>query len=548
MTHRLRCQVWPAAATVAAVVALLSGAAAAQTVAAPVTAPPSPSADFVRPGRPQGLARDAAAALKGLTGSALGAHIRVLASPSFEGRGLQTAGLDAAAAYIANSLERAGVKPLPSGEGRDAWFQPVPIREISRWTGQLTVTSSSGQVSAFSPGTDLTLPERTPGRIEGPAVFAGYGIREAAPARDDYRGLDVSGRTVVVLDGVPPGDAWLAPGLRKKYLPEKAGDRYDAKLELARALGARALVVVSSGMMPPPGPRPRDVFFLSAHGDDDPSVPLVRVSAAVGERLLGGVGRSQAPRPLSDVTVDIEWSGETRAVTSRNVLGTIPGTHPVKAAEAIVIGAHMDHLGTRDGIVHPGADDNASGVAGVLEMARAFASSPRRPARTLVFAFWTGEEDGQLGSGHYTRDPVWPLDRTSVYVNLDMIGHPWRADEIATLVADAGLEGRDAFLEGLDPAMFLEVGAAEWAPDLPVVLVQSARALGVGLHVDRGDGKQGGSDYRAFARQGRPWLRFFGNFFPGYHEPTDTADRLDPEQAARMARLAFVTVWTLANR
>ena len=274
----------------------------------------------------------------------------------------------------------------------------------------------------------------------------------------------------------------------------------------------------------------------------------MRVSAGLGERLLRGVARAQLPRPLSDVTVSLEWSGEIRIVTSRNVLATIPGTHPVKAAEAIVIGAHLDHLGTRHGVVHPGADDNASGVAGVLEIARAFAASPHRPARTLVFAFWTGEEEGHLGSEHYTRNPVWPLDRTAVYVNLDMIGHPWRLDEIAALVEEAGLEGREAFLAGLDPAVFLEVGAAEWAPDLAAVLAQSARALGVGLHVDRGDGTQGGSDYRAFARHGRPWLRFFGSFFDGYHEPTDTADRLDKEQVARMARLAFVASWTLANR
>ena len=100
------------------------------------------------------------------------------------------------------------------------------------------------------------------------------------------------------------------------------------------------------------------------------------------------------------------------------------GTDPVLRDHAVVIGAHVDHLGRSGDTIYPGADDNASGVAALLEMARAFASSPVKPKRSLAFAFWTGEEEGKLGSGYYVRHPHWPLERTAVYLNLDMIGHP----------------------------------------------------------------------------------------------------------------------------
>ena len=175
--------------------------------------------------------------------------------------------------------------------------------------------------------------------------------------------------------------------------------------------------------------------------------------------------------------------------------------------------------------MYPGADDNASGTAALLEIARVLASNPHGLKRTLVLVFWTGEEEGHLGSEYYMLHPVWPLERTSAYLNLDMIGHAWKLDEIRTLVADTKLERGEAFLAGVKAADFIELGVPDTAPELDPVLKQAARAAGLALHLDRTDGRHGGSDYRAFARKGRPFVRFFGNFFDGYHEPTDTRGR-----------------------
>jgi Zn-dependent M28 family amino/carboxypeptidase len=235
-------------------------------------------------------------------------------------------------------------------------------------------------------------------------------------------------------------------------------------------------------------------------------------------------------------------------VATRNVLAVVPGSDPGLRDQAVVMGAHMDHLGRTGERYYPGADDNASGVAALLEIARAFAAGQHQPARTLVFAFWTGEEEGHLGSQYYCGHPAWPLERTSVYLNLDMVAHPWLRVEIEKLVADAGPERGDEFLKAVDPARFIELGLAEWAPDVGQVLLSAARGVGLALHLDRTDGKSGGSDYREFARRGVKFVRFFGNYFDGFHEPTDRLESLDPEQVQHVARLALASAWLLAER
>jgi Zn-dependent M28 family amino/carboxypeptidase len=241
-------------------------------------------------------------------------------------------------------------------------------------------------------------------------------------------------------------------------------------------------------------------------------------------------------------------AGAEDVVISRNVIAVLAGSDAALRSEAVVVGAHMDHLGRVGGIVHPGADDNASGTAAVLQMASALAAVPQRPKRTIVFAFWTGEEEGHLGSDYYVHHPAWPLPHTTLYANLDMIAHPWLPEEIKKLVADVRLPGSEAFLARVKPADFIEPGVAAWAPELCPVLAQAARGLGLSLHFDRTDGKHGGSDYRAFARKDLRFIRFFGNYFPGYHEPTDTIEGVDPVQVRKIAALALATVWLVADR
>jgi hypothetical protein len=543
---------------------VLCGALAAVAGAQGAKAPaPAVSADYLLPGPVVPLAPPLAAAVNALRAPLIAAHISFLASPAMEGRGLGTHSLEATAEYIAAMLAMNGVPPFsPTDKGNAAapYFQPVPLREISRPSGQLTIEARSGdrvESRAFLPGVDCLLPELPPVTIAAPVVFAGYGIREASPARDDYRGLDVKDRIVLVLGGVPDGADWQTPVMLERYAAEGGRQRYAAKVEAARALGARAVIAIEGDgfaqTLAADGAKPAPTFFAAF----DPTVespPVLRVSRRAGDAMLAAAGlnaqsaRTEAPRPLPGIVATLRTTGDQRLITPRNVLGILRGSDPALRDEAVVIGAHMDHLGRAGETWYPGADDNASGTAALLEMARVFAGESSRPKRTIVFAFWTGEEEGHLGSEHYGRHPLWPIDRTSVYLNLDMIAHPWTMEEIRKLVADTGYDKGSELLGRVKPVDFLELGVADSAPELAPVLMAAARGTGVALHLDRTDGKSGGSDYREFARRGRPFVRFFGNYFPGYHEPTDTIEGVDPAQVLKMTRLAFASAWLLANR
>jgi Zn-dependent M28 family amino/carboxypeptidase len=366
----------------------------------------------------------------------------------------------------------------------------------------------------------------------------------------------VKGKIVLVAGGLPPGPEWQAPGFARRYGPTSRSGRDRARQELAASLGARALLVIDGGAFsadPAEAPNVPASYFTAFEADVPSPLPVVYISPRAGDALLAEVRPTTSsvgevpPQALPGTSVTVRVSGEEHLVISRNVVGVLRGADPAHAGEAVVLGAHLDHLGRVRDVIHPGADDDASGVAGLLEIARAWAASPAKPARTVVFAFWTGEEEGHFGSDHYVRHPLWPLERTAVYLNLDMIGHPCKPEELRQLVSDARLERGDEFLSKVTPSNFVELGVAEWATDVMAVLVRAARGTGLAMHLDRTDGRSGGSDYRAFARRGVPFVRFFGNYFDGYHEPGDTAEKLDPNQVLTMTRVALASAWLLAS-
>jgi hypothetical protein len=488
-----------------------------------------------------------AEALSGLRATELASHIAFLTHPDQEGRGLGSRGLEATARYVIRELRQGGLEPGQPG----GYIQSVPLRRIAQPGGAITLTSGRSRWVARS-GKTCVLPALAPQVLSGSPLFVGYGIQETAMGRDDFRGLAVRGRIVILIGGLPPGPSWQTSEMIAKYAGVRPEDRYDARLELLGKLGARAVIALESGLAARLAARnqPSEPLFLAASeapAPDDP--PLVRVDLDAAVPWLASQGISlEAPvsRELQSAPVRVSCTGRARTVQSPNVIARLQGTDPRLRGQALVLGAHMDHLGTPGGVLHPGADDNASGVAALLEIAKAFARRP--PRRTVIFAFWTGEEDGKFGSGHYVRHPRWPLARTEAYLNLDMIGHPWSAAEIRKLTQDCGLKEAEAFLAGLSPEDFAEPGLADWAPGLGDALAEAAQDTGMALHLDRTDGRNGGSDYRDFARRRVPFIRFFGSYFPAYHEPGDTLGNLDPAQVRRMACLAFATAWALANR
>ncbi len=544
-----------AAAFLAALLALPLGALPPATpVPAPAAAPERPR--FLLPDPGAEVAPSLRAALDGLRAGSLRAHVGFLASPALEGRGLGSPGLEAALEYAAAQLALAGALPFGAqdGTGAPVWFQPVPVREIREPGGSVEVERRAGEASlrrSFVHGVDVVVPPQPARSVTAPVVFAGWGLRESAVGRDDWRGLDVKGKVVVLREGLPPGEAFRTKELRAKYAEGDAEERWAEKVKTARSLGAAGVLAVEgeewasrvAETEKPPA------FAFRSVVEPDPAEPLVvRCGPVVLEALLGAAPRAdEAPRALTAVAT-IRATAAERLGLSRNVVGILTGSDPALKSEAVVLGAHADHLGRIDGVVHPGADDNASGVAALLEIARALASMPARPKRTVVFAVWTGEEEDKIGSGHWVRNPLWPLARTVAYLNFDMVAQPWKDEEIRALVTGANPPGAEAFLAKARPESFFEPGLASFAPHLGPLLARAGSASGLALHLDWTEGVNGGSDYRDFARARVPFVRFFGNFHPAYHSPADEPGRIDGEQLRRVARLGLATAWFLADR
>ncbi|HMM35186.1 MAG TPA: M20/M25/M40 family metallo-hydrolase, partial [Thermoanaerobaculia bacterium] len=417
--------------------AFVATPASAQAVSPRAGSTPSsadaPRPRFVLPNEGEATPAPLRAALDGVRSEALRAHVAFLASPPLAGRGLGSDGLEAALEYGAAQLALAGVAPFGAADGKGArtYFQPVPMREIREPGGSVEVERRTGETATrrtFLHGVDVVVAPQPARSVTGPLVFAGYGLRETSPARDDFRGLDVRGKVVVLREGLPPGEAWRTKELVERYAAGDAEERWAAKVETATALGAVAVLAVEGNDWAARllGSEKPATFAFRSMTEAPAREPLVvRCAPVVLEALLGAPPKAEEPsRPLP-ASATLRATALERTGLSRNVVGILPGSDPARADEAVVLGAHADHLGRVDGVIHPGADDNASGVAALLEIARAFASSPVRPKRTLLFVLWTGEEEDKIGSGHWVRSPLWPLAKTAVYVNLDMVAHPW---------------------------------------------------------------------------------------------------------------------------
>jgi Zn-dependent M28 family amino/carboxypeptidase len=227
---------------------------------------------------------------------------------------------------------------------------------------------------------------------------------------------------------------------------------------------------------------------------------------------------------IPGVRVALKVVQTPETVTVGNVVGYLAGRDPELKDEVVVLGAHYDHEGMRDGRIFFGADDNASGTTALVAVAEAFGRSPIRPRRSVIVAAFAGEERGLLGSRAYTLAPPVPLERTVAMINMDMVGRN-KTDEITVIGGD-------------------------FSPELKTLAEEEAPGAGLKAAFESGS-RQGlirRSDQAAFYDKGIPVLFFFSGFHPDYHQVTDTPDKMDPEKLARVSRLAFAVAWRVAER
>lgn len=457
------------------------------------------------------------------------AEVAWLADPAREGRGTGTAGGAAAAAWIAERFREAGL--VPAFEAGFAQRFEAPFRAS---LGRANALALAGR--DMSLGTDfIPFGFGDDGVVRGEIVFAGYGITAPDLGYDDYAGLDVKGKVVVVAQDFPRESDAASPFRDPRNY--RLGE-WRTKAIVAREHGAIALLGVRD-LWAHEGPD--DLPAWRGQVSSRAGIVAVRVTAAALARAGFDVRALAAPgeadgrphsRPLGvDARVEAEIVHE-RTETS-NVAALLPGRDPAVAGECVVVGAHYDHLGfggesslapEQQGVVYPGADDNASGVAALLQIARALAAEgPAR--RTVLFVAFGAEELGILGSTELVKAPPprCPVGRMQLMVNLDMVGRP---------------RGGKVYVDGADSAKGLRrlvTALAEERPRLP-------------LRVAFGGDGYGPSDQTSFSARGVPVLFLFTGAHADYHRPSDTPDKIDAARLVDVARLAGRAVREAAER
>ncbi len=449
-------------------------------------------------------------------------NIRYLASPELKGRATGSPELEKAAHYIAKQFKEDRLRPL---EG-DSYLQPFSV----------TTSARLGKANAFAcitNGKNQTLKVQqdfipfnfsSKGKWEGSVVFAGYGITAPEYNYDDYAGLDAKGKFVLVLRHEPQefDDKSVFAG---KVYTEHA--QFFSKASNAKAHGALGVILVND-VAAHPGESDNLEPFGATEGPSDAGLPFVQIKAldadawfkAAGkdmDEIERGIDKDLQPRSFAfPAGVEVRESVDVERITktAHNVVGYLPG----ETDEYIIIGAHYDHLGLGGqfslapkltGTVHPGADDNASGTSGVIELARYFAARPKM-RRGIVFMTFAGEELGLLGSGYFVHHPALPLDKAIAMINMDMIGRI--------------REGR-VFIGGIGTGSTLKKDLESVIGNYP------------SLKPDYSETGYGSSDHYSFTSAQIPVLFFFSGLHGDYHKPSDTADKIDAPDAVKLLHL-----------
>jgi len=525
-------------------------------------------------------------------------HVEYLASDKLEGRRTSSAGAKLAAEYIAREFSRYGLRrsigydtagmSILEADSPRRYLQQFPyVASLSLGRDNLFYVNPgrADDIAQFRVEEDwMPLGFSSGGHIQKAEYrFVGYGITAAEQKYDSYAGINMTNAVAVALAGTPDGDN-----------PHGQFARYEDvrwKATAARNAGAKGLLVVARE------DNLKDDRLAQLRYDNsagEAGLPVVVISRNLAARLFGlandaketlrameqaAQNRGRAFYPAADgslrhlspdtinvlgfkgVTISLSTSLVRRDSPSFNVVGILDGSDPTLKNETIVIGAHYDHLGhggegslaPREGEIHHGADDNASGVAGMLELARFFTSQGNRPRRTIVFIAFSGEEEGLLGSNYYVNHPIVPLANTVAMINMDMIGRMkdnklivggvgttpgWRqvianANTAERMVVAATAESSSSMPRSASSTNRAAVPMVTGINGRPVVTYDRENPFDLTLNEDG----FGPSDHSSFYAKQIPVLFFWTGTHNDYHKPSDTADKINYADEARILTL-----------
>jgi hypothetical protein len=454
--------------------------------------------------------------------------VKALSAPEMEGRGAGTKGIERAAHLIEQRYKSLGLQPA----GTNGYFQPFTLI-----TGAELKDKNDLHVQQGTAKTELKLNQdfvpfsfSTSGSVSGPVVFAGYGASAPEFGYDDYAGIDVKDKIVVLLRYEPSGFA-----AKNGNTGLTQHSQLVAKAINARNHGAKAVVLVNGKL----GQGEEDLLtrFGTVSGPIDSGVVLVQVKNEEAAKWFQSAGKSltaaqeeinNATKPASfnfpdnlhlSLSVDVEHAH----ATVNNVLAYLPG----QTDEYVIVGAHYDHLGrgnidslapSQIGKIHPGADDNASGTAGVLELARRFAAMRGKLRRGILFMNFAGEELGLLGSAEWVTHPTKPPDKAVAMLNMDMIGR---------------IQDDKVFIGGIGTGSTLKAAVDQAQTKAPLKIEYSASGYA-------------SSDHTSFVSKKIPVLFFFSGLHSDYHKPSDTWEKINSDAAVRLLALVSDVIDQLA--
>jgi Zn-dependent M28 family amino/carboxypeptidase len=482
-----------------------------------------------------------------ITGNYLNKHLTIIAGAEMEGRETGTEGQRKAAAYIEAQFKAIGLKSVPALKGYQQFY---PLYQDSLKEAELKV---AGKTAEYGKDYITQLNNNETGKFSGKKIiFAGYGIDDEKYS--DYTGLDVKGKIVIIFLGEPKKDGkyflsgttraseWSFPGVTKK-------------VGVAAAKGAIGVLVISPNQetfneRAVAAGKKTGVYFPRDNGGKK-SLNYAQLSHEFAKTIIGSNFDTLVKIAKVSGTISNQWAMERKAkvsykfekyrttINASNVVGIIEGTD--KKDEYVFLTGHYDHLGMRNGKIYYGADDDGSGTVAVIAMAEAFAKAAAegyRPRRTIVFMTVSGEENGLWGSEYYSDHPFYPLEKTTVDLNTDMVGRI------------------DTERKTADSLNYLYViGHDKLSSDLPIInegVNNKYTKLVLDYKFDDPNDQNRiyfRSDHYNFARKGVPVLFFYdGMLKSDYHQPTDTVDKIYWNLYETRVRMIFHTAWEMANR
>lgn len=497
----------------------------------------------------------------------LEADVRFLASDELSGRRTDTEGNRRAAEYISDRFADHGLDAVGSD---DSYFHRFDL--ITTTLGEDNRVAVDGWENDLRLGDDFYPdPVSASATGAGPVTFIGYGIDAPALDHDDYRDADLASRVALLIDH-EPGEFDRDSRFEGEAASEDA--RIVRKVLAAQRRGAVAVLVAPdvhnhtgqqgftrSMTRVWPASSGRVTRYDLASWLRQVEIPVMQISIGLAERLASASGQSLralsvtaeraggvAPVDLDGSVVELTSRVQRQTVPNRNVVGLVEGTDRSLRGEWVVLSAHYDHEGTVNEQIYNGADDDASGVAGLIEIAEAYAIAARagfRPKRSILFAAWNSEEQGLLGAWAYTQEPLHPLDQTVAVLNMDMIG---RDEEIPA--------GGGARFRGLMPQTAesnrnaLNLLGYSRSPDLRRAAVRANDAIDLDLRFRYDDNRSNllrRSDQWPFLYRGVPALFVHTGLHPDYHTERDRPETLNYRKMARVVQLVHQLSWDLAQ-